>query len=83
MPDAAPSAGSLGRTDAANIANQEKMVPADYIREDGFHITDAFRTYCLPLIQGEDYPPFRDGMPDYVRLKNAPVTKKLNTSFEV
>ncbi len=67
-----PYKWSLGHTEASNIANQEKMMPSEFIREDGFHVTEGFRTYCLPLIQGEDYPPYRDGLPDYRRL-----TKKL------
>ncbi|HEX7928398.1 MAG TPA: 6-phosphofructokinase, partial [bacterium] len=64
-----PYRWSLGHTDASNIANQEKMLPKDFIREDGYHITDKFRTYCAPLIQGEDYPPYDGGLPRYARLK--------------
>ena len=45
------------------------MIPTEFIREDGFHITEGFRNYCLPLIQGEDYPPYADGLPAYRRLK--------------
>jgi ATP-dependent phosphofructokinase / diphosphate-dependent phosphofructokinase len=55
----------------------EKMMPADYISEDGFGITQACRDYLTPLIQGEDYPPYKDGLPDYVTLKNVAVRKKL------
>ena len=55
---------------------------ATYITEDGFGITEACRDYLTPLIQGEDYPPYKDGLPDYVTLKNAPVEKKL-PSFEL
>jgi len=73
----APYQWSLSHTDAANIANQEKKIPSEYIREDGFHITEGFRTYCLPLIQGEDYPPYHEGLPAYTRLKKALVTPKL------
>jgi 6-phosphofructokinase 1 len=53
------------------------MMPRDFISEDGFGITAKCRAYLEPLIRGEDYPPFRDGLPDYVRLKNVPVRKKL------
>ena len=58
------------------------MMPKDFISEDGYGITEACRRYLTPLIQGEDYPPYRDGMPDYVRLKNAAVARKLE-SFEL
>ncbi len=72
-----PYAWSTGHTDASNIANQEKMLTPDMIREDGYHITQKFRDYCLPLIQGEDAPPYEQGLPAYVRLKKALVPKKL------
>lgn len=61
----------------SKIANQEKTLPKDYIRADGFGITQACRDYMLPLIQGEAYPPYRDGLPCYVRLKNNCIPKKL------
>jgi 6-phosphofructokinase len=52
------------------VANQEKFLPKEFISADGFHITDAAREYLLPLIQGEDYPPYKNGLPDYVKLQN-------------
>jgi 6-phosphofructokinase len=59
------------------VANQENKLPPNFIREDGFGITDACRRYMQPLIQGEAYPPYlNNGMPDYVRLKNILVPKK-------
>ena len=61
----------------SDIANKEKMMPRDFITEDGFHITPKCRTYLSPLIQGEAPPPFKNGLPDYVKLKNTPVPKKL------
>jgi len=61
----------------SDIANKEKMMPRDFITEDGFHITPKCRSYLSPLIQGEAPPPYRDGLPDYVKLKNTPVPKKL------
>ena len=61
----------------ADVANVEKMMPRDYISEDGFGITDACRDYLLPLIEGEEYPPYRAGLPRYVRLKNLSVASKL------
>ena len=66
-----------------NVANKEKFMPADFISKDGFNITAKCRRYLLPLIAGEDYPPFKNGMPDYVVLKNIAVAKKLNKEFKI
>ena len=66
-----------------DIANKEKMMPRDFITADGFHITEKCRQYLSPLIAGEDYPPFKNGLPDYVKLKNTAVAKKLKTGFKV
>ena len=78
-----PYKWSIGVADLKDVANVEKKMPRDYITEDGFHITPKCRTYLSPLIQGEDYPPFKNGLPDYVRLKNVPVPKKIDTPFQV
>jgi 6-phosphofructokinase 1 len=67
----------------AKVANTEKMLPRSYITGDGFGITARARTYLAPLIRGEDPPPYRDGLPQYVRLRNVPVPRKLATEFEV
>lgn len=75
----APYSWGLGQTSATNIANKEKILPPDYIREDGFHITEAFRKYCLPLIQGETPPPYTNGLPDYRRLERNLLGKKLGS----
>jgi 6-phosphofructokinase len=60
-----------------DVANKEKFMPRDFITKDGFGITDKCRLYLTPLIQGEDYPPYKNGLPQYVRLKNVGVKKKL------
>jgi 6-phosphofructokinase 1 len=65
------------------VANVEKVLPRDYISADGYGITAKARTYLSPLTRGEAFPPFRDGLPQYVRMKNAAVAKKLATSFSV
>jgi len=78
-----PYAWEIGKTDLVDVANVEKMMPAEYISEDGFGITDACRRYLIPLIDGEDYPPYERGMPKYVRLKNIGVAKKLETEFKI
>ena len=69
----------IGDAPLKDIANVERKMPAEFITADGFHITDACRTYLQPLIEGEDPPPYRKGLPDYVRLKNISVEKKLET----
>jgi 6-phosphofructokinase 1 len=67
----------------SEVANQEKLLPPDFIRADGFGITDAARRYLAPLIVGEAYPPFNNGLPDYVKLRNVLAPKKLTTEFAV
>ena len=65
------------------IANIEKAMPRDFISEDGFHITEAARRYLAPLIEGEDYPPYQNGLPQYVQLKLLSVPKIVNKDFTV
>lgn len=73
----------IGRAPLAEVANVEKFMPREFISADGFGITPACRAYLRPLVQGEDYPPYRDGLPDYVTLRNAPVAKKLPDGFDL
>jgi hypothetical protein len=68
----------VGMAQLSNVANVEKMMPKNFISGDGFGITAECREYLVPLIEGEDYPPYKDGLPDYVRLKNVAVPKKLS-----
>ncbi|MCP5149660.1 MAG: 6-phosphofructokinase [Ectothiorhodospiraceae bacterium] len=77
-----PYVWEIGEAPLGDVANVEKKVPREFITEDGFGITDDCRRYLLPLIQGEDYPPFENGLPRYVRLANAPVARKL-PAFEL
>ena len=74
----APYQWKVGMAQLSSVANVEKMMPKDFISQDGFGITDKCREYLAPLIMGEDYPPYKDGLPTYVRLKNLAVTKKLS-----
>jgi 6-phosphofructokinase 1 len=67
----------------AKVANVEKKLPRDFITRDGYGITAKARAYLAPLIRGEDPPPFKDGLPQYVRLKNVAVAKKLAGEFKV
>lgn len=77
-----PYQWQIGTAPLEKVANVEKGLPPEFISENGFHITAACRQYLQPLIMGEDYPPFRNGIPDYVRLKNQLIEKKLDTAFE-
>jgi len=72
-----PYRWEVGSAELSAVANVEKTLPAEYISEDGFHVTDAARRYLAPLIQGEDYPPYEHGVPAYVRLSNTLVAKTL------
>lgn len=67
----------------SRVANKEKMVPQHYISKDGFCITAAARRYLGPLISGEDYPPYINGLPKYPTLRNVAVARKLQTKFVV
>ena len=67
----------IGEAKLSDVANVEKMMPRKYITRDGFHITEEARAYFTPLIQGEDYPPYKNGIPQYVRLKKVLEKKRL------
>ncbi len=72
-----PYQWDIGSVPLSSVANVEKKMPKHFITPDGFGITDACRRYLQPLIQGEDHPPYKNGLPYYVRLKNITVQKKL------
>lgn len=72
-----PYSWHVGEARLSDVANVEKMMPAEFITADGFGITAAAKEYFSPLIQGEDYPPYENGMPVYARLKNTLIEKKL------
>ncbi len=72
-----PYQWSINYVPLADVANQEKAMPQEYIAEDGMGITEACKRYLAPLIQGEAYPKYINGLPDYIRLKNLLVSKKL------
>jgi len=78
-----PYRWKIDQAPLARIANKEKMLPRRYISSDGFSITEAARRYLRPLICGEDYPPYINGLPKTVTLKNASVRKRLATNFVV
>ena len=72
-----PYEWEIGYGELKEIANVEKMMPEKYISKDGFSNTNECREYLLPLIEGENYPPYNNGLPEYVVLKKSKVNKKL------
>lgn len=74
---------SVGEADLHKVANKEKMMPKSFITKDGFGITASAKKYFEPLISGEAYPKFKNGLPVHAKLKLVPVPKKLSTTFEV
>lgn len=77
-----PYRWKIGEARLARVANVEKMMPKSYISKDGFGITQRCRNYLSPLIKGEDYPPYKNGLPQYVQLKNVAVKKKLQDEIK-
>jgi len=78
-----PYKWEIGQAPLSEVANVEKMMPMEFITDDGFGITQGCKDYLYPLIKGEAYPPYKDnGMPDYVTLKLQSVGQKLD-KFEV
>ena len=73
----------IGEAPLAEVANVEQMMPRDYISECGFDITPKCREYLLPLIQGEAYPPYKNGIPVVAKLKKVKVEKRLDSAFRV
>ena len=67
----------IGVAPLAKVANVEKFMPRDFITKDGFGITDKCKRYLTPLIQGEDPPKYKNGLPVYVTLKNVALARKL------
>ena len=78
-----PYRWKIGVAPLTDVANVEKKLPRGYISRDGLGITPKARAYLSPLMQGEDPPPFKDGLPQFTRLKNVAVAKKLDTDFVV
>ncbi len=74
---------TIGEAPLKKVANVEKKMPRKFITKDGFGITPSAREYLAPLIEGESYPPYKNGLPQFAKLKLAAVAKKLNDKFEV
>jgi 6-phosphofructokinase 1 len=78
-----PYRWTIGEAPLSEIANAEKKVPRHFITRDGFRITAACRRYLSPLIGGEDYPPYANGLPAYVEIAGVAVPRRLKTPFVV
>ena len=68
---------NIGYTKLENVANIEKKLPKSFIAKDGFSITTSCKQYIRNLISGEDYPPYKNGVPQYAKLKHPLVKKRL------
>ncbi len=76
-----PYRWSIGEAPLEKVANVEVSMPRNFITQDGFGITPECKQYLQPLIMGEDYPPYKNGLPVYVKLKNIAVAKQLDKTF--
>jgi 6-phosphofructokinase 1 len=76
-----PYSWEIGLAALKDVANVEKKLPRSFITQEGFGITEEAQTYLAPLIHGEDYPPYKNGLPVYAQLKNIQVEKKLKEAF--
>ena len=68
---------SISSTNLNNVANVEKMLPKNFIKSNGFEITRSCKEYISNLIQGEDYPSYDNGVPQYAKLECKTIKKKL------
>ena len=78
-----PYAWTIGEIELNKVANIEKTLPSDFIGDDGFSVTEDCIQYLRPLINGEDYPSYIDGVPNYVSLKKQFVPRKLTDDFAI
>ncbi len=78
----APYRWEIDAVSLADVANVERKMPAEFIRDDGMGITPVCRAYLAPLIEGEAYPPYENGLPAYTCLQKISVPKKLSNTFD-
>ena len=74
-----PYSWKIDKVKLSKVANVERKLPQNFITKDGFGVTEACKNYLRPLIQGEAYPPYKDGVIETASLKNKLVKKKLKT----
>ncbi len=76
-----PYRWTIGQVALSRVANRERMMPKGFISRDGFSVTPACRRYLEPLVRGEDYPPYQNGLPRHAKLRDVPVTPRLGKKF--
>jgi 6-phosphofructokinase 1 len=74
-----PYSWEIDKVKLSRVANVEKKLPKKFISKDGFGVTEACKNHLRPLIQGEAYPPYKDGVIETASLRNKLVKKKLKT----
>ena len=74
-----PYSWKIDKVKLSQVANVEKKLPQKFISKNGFGVTEACKNHLRPLIQGEAYPPYKDGVIETASLKNKLVKKKLKT----
>ena len=52
--------------DVHKIANDEKLVPRNWVNKEGTYVTDEFVNYVQPLIQGDVSPVMVNGIPRHL-----------------
>lgn len=57
------------------VANTEKLIPREWINEEGNFVTEDYIRYALPLIQETASPEFEEGLPRFAKLKKILVKK--------
>jgi ATP-dependent phosphofructokinase / diphosphate-dependent phosphofructokinase len=78
-----PYRWTIGHVPLSAVANVEKKLPRAFITTDGFGITAACRRYLQPLIEGEAPPPYKNGVPQYVRIRGVSARRKLKSEFKL
>ena len=68
---------SIEAAPLSKIANLEKKLPKSFISKNGMNVTQKAIDYLMPLIQGESYPPYKNGIPLTKEFKLIKVVKKL------
>ncbi|MDA9765989.1 6-phosphofructokinase [Gammaproteobacteria bacterium] len=68
---------SIEAAPLSKIANLEKKLPRSFISKNGMNVTQKAIDYLMPLIQGESYPPYKNGIPLTKEFKLIKAVKKL------
>lgn len=63
-----PYMSSAGIYDVHRIANEEKLVPREWVNKEGNYVTKDFIDYVKPLIQGDYQPIMVNGLPRHLVL---------------